>query len=89
MIRLINRDIVIKNWTKFIFFKKQQVPLLSSQPSAEPLENIALGKRVTQSSTAFGGDARRAVDGKLDGNYGHNSVLIQISIKTLVASRFR
>ena len=56
------------------FFKKKEVPLLSSQPSAEPLENIALGKRVTQSSTAFGGDARRAVDGKLDGNYGHNSV---------------
>ena len=59
---------------KVYFFKKQQVPLSSSQPSAEPLENIALGKRVTQSSTAFGGDARRAVDGKLDGNYGHNSV---------------
>ena len=59
---------------KVYFFKKQQVPLSSSQPSPEPLENIALGKRVTQSSTAFGGDARRAVDGKLDGNYGHNSV---------------
>ena len=59
---------------KVYFFKKQQVPLSSSQPSAESLENIALGKRVTQSSTAFGGDARRAVDGKLDGNYGHNSV---------------
>ncbi|WP_206687777.1 thiol-activated cytolysin C-terminal domain-containing protein [Streptococcus pseudopneumoniae] len=38
------------------------------------MENIALGKQVTQSSTAFGGDARRAVDGKVDGNYGHNSV---------------
>ena len=59
---------------KVYFFKKQQVPLSSSQPSVEPLENIALGKRVIQSSTAFGGDARRAVDGKLDGNYGHNSV---------------
>lgn len=59
---------------KVYFFKKQQVPLSSSQPSVEPLENIALGKRVTQSSTAFGGDARRAVDGKLDGNYGHHSV---------------
>lgn len=59
---------------KVYFFKKQQVSLSSSQPSAEPLENIALGKRVTQSSTAFGGDARRAVDGKLDGNYGHHSV---------------
>ena len=59
---------------KVYFFKKQQVSLSSSQPSAEPLENIALGKRVTQSSTVFGGDARRAVDGKLDGNYGHHSV---------------
>ena len=56
------------------FFKKKEVPLLSTQPSSESFENIALGKRVTQSSTAFGGDARRAVDGKLDGNYGHNSV---------------
>ena len=65
---------MIKKLDKVYFFKKQQVPLSSSQPSAEPLENIALGKRVTQSSTAFGGDARRAVDGKLDGNYGHNSV---------------
>ena len=71
---------------KVYFFKKQQVPLSSSQPSAEPLENIALGKRVTQSSTAFGGDARRAVDGKLDGNYGHNSVThTDFQIKTLVA----
>ena len=59
---------------KVRFFKKQALPQSSSQPSAEPLENIALGKRVTQSSTAFGGDARRAVDGKVDGNYGHNSV---------------
>ena len=59
---------------KISFFKKQQLPLSSSQPSAEPLENIALGKRVTQSSTAFGGDARRAVDGKVDGNYAHHSV---------------
>lgn len=59
---------------KVRFFKKKEVPLLSTQPSSELFENIALGKRVTQSSTAFGGDARRAVDGKLDGNYGHNSV---------------
>ncbi|HHQ6490810.1 galactose-binding domain-containing protein [Streptococcus pneumoniae] len=59
---------------KVRFFKKQALPRSSSQPSAEPMENIALGKQVTQSSTAFGGDARRAVDGKVDGNYGHNSV---------------
>lgn len=59
---------------KVRFFKKQALPQSSSQPSAEPMENIALGKQVTQSSTAFGGDARRAVDGKVDGNYGHNSV---------------
>ena len=59
---------------KVRFFKKQALPQSSSQPSAEPMENIALGKQVSQSSTAFGGDARRAVDGKVDGNYGHNSV---------------
>ncbi|VLM68956.1 topology modulation protein [Streptococcus pneumoniae] len=59
---------------KVRFFKKQALPRSSSQPSAEPMENIASGKQVTQSSTAFGGDARRAVDGKVDGNYGHNSV---------------
>lgn len=59
---------------KVRFFKKQALPQSASQPSAEPMENIALGKQVTQSSTAFGGDARRAVDGKVDGNYGHNSV---------------
>ena len=59
---------------KVRFFKKQALPQSSSQPSAEPMENIALGKQVTQSSTAFGGNARRAVDGEVDGNYGHNSV---------------
>ena len=56
------------------FFKKKEVPLLSSQPSAEPLENIALGKRVTQSSTAFGGDASRALDGNTNSNYSQQSI---------------
>ncbi|MCA9691802.1 MAG: discoidin domain-containing protein [Myxococcales bacterium] len=36
--------------------------------------NIAYGKPTSQSSTAFGGDAARAVDGNSDGDYGHNSV---------------
>ncbi|HGL1932469.1 TPA: discoidin domain-containing protein [Streptococcus pneumoniae] len=72
-----NRDIV--TFTGNSRFKHRsrgyfESPKSSSQPSAEPMENIALGKQVTQSSTAFGGDARRAVDGKVDGNYGHNSV---------------
>ena len=47
------------------------------------MENIALGKQGYQSSTAFGGDARRAVDGKVDGNYGHNSVTIPTSNPSL------
>ena len=59
---------------KVQFFKKTITPENPSQPSADPLENIALGKRVTQSSTAFGGDASRAVDGKTDGDFGHQSV---------------
>jgi len=36
--------------------------------------NLALGKMASQSSTGYGGDAQRAVDGKTDGNYYANSV---------------
>jgi hypothetical protein len=35
--------------------------------------NRALGKPAAQSSTGWGGDASRAVDGNTDGNYGVNS----------------
>ena len=59
---------------KVQFSKKNVTPEKPTQPSVEPLENVALGKRVTQSSTAFGGDASRAVDGKTDGDFGHQSV---------------
>ena len=43
-----------------------------SQPIV--ISNLALNKVVTQSSTSFGGDARRAVDGNTDGRYGNRSV---------------
>ena len=56
------------------FIKKTVTPENSSVPSLDPIENIALCKRVSQSSTAFGGDASRAVDGKTDGDFGHQSV---------------
>lgn len=59
---------------KVQFSKKNVTPEKPTQPSVEPIENVALGKRVTQSSTAFGGDASRAVDGKTDGDFGHQSV---------------
>lgn len=36
--------------------------------------NLALNKPARQSSTAYAGDARRAVDGKTDGDYRANSV---------------
>jgi hypothetical protein len=36
--------------------------------------NVALGKIASQSTTGFGGDASRAVDGNTDGNYGAGSV---------------
>ncbi|MFY7951915.1 MAG: DUF1553 domain-containing protein, partial [Armatimonadaceae bacterium] len=36
--------------------------------------NHAKGKAATQSSTDYGGDARRAVDGNRDGNFGANTV---------------
>ena len=59
---------------KVQFIKKNATPENPTQPSVDPLENVALGKRVTQSSTAFGGDASRAVDGKTDGDFRHQSV---------------
>ncbi len=37
-------------------------------------QNIAVGKPATQSSTGFGGEASRAVDGNDDGRYTANSV---------------
>ena len=40
----------------------------------ENLTNLALKKKAHQSSTGYGGDAHRAVDGNRDGNYGANSV---------------
>ncbi|HVR76229.1 MAG TPA: discoidin domain-containing protein, partial [Planctomycetota bacterium] len=36
--------------------------------------NVALGKTALQSTTGFGGDASRAVDGNTSGNYGDNSM---------------
>jgi hypothetical protein len=40
----------------------------------QALAELAQGQRAFQSSTGFGGDARRAVDGNTDGNFSHNSV---------------
>jgi formylglycine-generating enzyme required for sulfatase activity len=37
-------------------------------------KNIALGKPATQTSTAHGGDPRRATDGKTDGEWARNSI---------------
>ena len=56
------------------FIKKTVTPENSSVPSVDPLENIALGKRVSQSSTAYDGFASKAVDGNTDGNFGNQSV---------------
>jgi hypothetical protein len=40
----------------------------------DPHANLAAGKPATQSSTAFGGAASRAVDGNLDGDWNNGSV---------------
>lgn len=42
--------------------------------ASRPVENLARGKQARQSSTGYGGDARRAVDGNTNGDYGANSV---------------
>ncbi len=38
------------------------------------INNVAAKGKATQSTTAFGGDASRAIDGKTNGNYEKNSV---------------
>ena len=45
----------------------------SSKLAGNPVD-LALGGTATQSTTAFGGVASRAIDGNTDGNYGDNSV---------------
>lgn len=42
--------------------------------TARALRNVAVGKTARQSSTFGSADAKRAVDGKVDGNYNHDSV---------------
>ena len=48
----------------------------ATEPSVAAVagENIAAHKSASQSSTAYGGDASRAVDGNRDNDYGHHSV---------------
>ncbi|EFN99482.1 pneumolysin, putative [Streptococcus mitis SK564] len=48
----------------------------ATEPSVTTIagENIAAHKSASQSSTAYGGDAARAVDGNRDNDYGHHSV---------------
>ena len=48
----------------------------ATEPSVAAVagENIAAHKPASQSSTAYGGDASRAVDGNRDNDYGHRSV---------------
>jgi hypothetical protein len=41
---------------------------------SRPVENLARKKQARQSSTGYGGDAGRAVDGNTNGEYGANSV---------------
>ena len=49
-----------------------EVQVLELNPVLFP--NVAVGKPASQSSTAYGGDASRAVDGNTNGDYGANSV---------------
>ena len=49
-----------------------EVQVFDLQPALFP--NVAVGKPATQSSTAYGGDASRAVDGNPSGNFGDNTV---------------
>jgi len=53
---------------------KQRILHLAEVQVFSGAENVALKGRARQSSTDFGGDARRANDGNTNGDYGANSV---------------
>lgn len=58
------------------FLLNAQGVALATEQGNRPVEteNIARGKQASQSSTAYGGAAIRAVDGNVDSDYGHHSV---------------
>lgn len=58
------------------FLLNSQGVALATEQGNRPVEteNIARGKQASQSSTAYGGAATRAVDGNVDSDYGHHSV---------------
>ena len=58
------------------FLLSAQGVALATEQGNRPVEteNIARGKQASQSSTAYGGAATRAVDGNVDSDYGHHSV---------------
>lgn len=58
------------------FLLNAQGVALATEQGNRPVEteNIARGKQASQSSTAYGGAATRAVDGNVDSDYGHHSV---------------
>jgi endoglucanase Acf2/chitodextrinase len=51
-----------------------EVQVLGTAGAPPPASNLALGRPATQSSTGFGGDAGKAVDGSTDGRYANGSV---------------
>lgn len=53
-------------------FSVAEIQVLDLNPVLFP--NVALGKTAFQTTTAYGGDASRAVDGNTSGVYGNNSV---------------
>ncbi|WP_010523138.1 S8 family serine peptidase [Aquimarina agarivorans] len=53
---------------------EQSITLRVNNAAPVAISNVALNKSATQSSTAFGGAASRAVDGNTNGNYREGSV---------------
>ncbi|MBN1421602.1 MAG: lamin tail domain-containing protein [Planctomycetes bacterium] len=77
---LIPREDLGTSWTGADFDDSGWTPATTGigfdRDEQEPAggENVARGKRASQSSTGFAGFASRAVDGNTDGDYGNTSV---------------
>jgi hypothetical protein len=70
---IMSRDAHCIGWMKIVALVASVVAPLANANSAEIERNWALGKPALQSSTSFGGDASRALDGNRDGAYASNS----------------
>lgn len=75
-VRIVGYGNTANSWNSFteVAFTTSEIVVEEDTTTPEAVTNIALGKTVQQSSTAYGGKASRAIDGDTDGIWRNGSV---------------